>query len=204
MKKSIAVTLCILSAAVLLCSCAKEDAQNTTDASVPVTSSQITDTADDTSDTTAEITSETTTEKENESDNNVGVVWESEDCESAEDISKKLGIELHEPVTEGTPQYMIISGQLGQIDFISSGTAYCLRAAAVSSGLRGSSFYGISDANFTSDGETRAVDTAQVTFKTTIDGATVAVWQVGNAMYSLFSSDAAEEAFEAVLEAYIA
>ena len=111
--------------------------------------------------------------------------------ESAEDFQTSLGITLHAPGSAQDPAYSIISGQIAQIRYTWDDKDFTLRCAETTEDISG--VYG-PFIPYDSMGILIEYGSELFTVRTKYptDGGALALWQIGNYSYSLFTTDEME------------
>ena len=113
--------------------------------------------------------------------------------ESPEDFQTSLGIALQAPKGSQDPAYSIISGQIAQIRYTSGVRAFTLRCAETTEDISG--VYG-PFIPYDSMGILIEYGSELFTVRTKYptDGGALALWQIGDYSYSLFTTDEIEPA----------
>ena len=111
--------------------------------------------------------------------------------ESSEDFQTSLGIALQAPKGSQDPAYSIISGQIAQIRFTSGVREFTLRCAETTEDISG--VYG-PFIPYDSMGILIEYGSELFTVRTKYptDGGALALWQIGNYSYSLYTADEME------------
>ena len=111
--------------------------------------------------------------------------------ESAEDFQTSLGITLHAPGSGQDPAYSIISGQIAQIRYTWDEKDFTLRCAETTEDISG--VYG-PFIPYDSIGILIEYGSELFTVRTKYptDGGALALWQIGNYSYSLYTADEME------------
>lgn len=148
-------------------------------------------------DTTAVPEEEEAPSSENTDKKNAEEASNEEDVETvkdADDIEKKVGVDMTVPGEENT--YSVVAKSIGEVVFTKDGVTYTYRSSKV---LASDAMAGINSPMSTESTKETIEDTT-VYFSTYEDGTLIAYWSIADTNYTLTCADAEQEQLKCAVE----